>query len=103
MSGISEHIIDTNDAKSTFHIVKTQDCEKVMAAVAALPEHLRYRSNTQDSQKLLGTVPNILAVAWAKEWGVKLYSRAWLERVSKRLRHDPNWSGLRVKHEKFSY
>ena len=95
---VREFIVDKQDL-SGFHIVKEQDCEQIIKAIKAAPEHMvRKRLNTQNSQKYLGSVPNILAVAWAREWGVPLYSRQWTERVAKRLRHDPNWRQLRAEH-----
>lgn len=98
MAGHQEFIIDKQD-RSGFHIVKQQDCEAIIKAIQAAPEHMvRQRLNTQNSQKYLGSVPNILAIAWAKEWGVRLYSKAWTERVAQRLRNDPNWRQLRAPH-----
>jgi hypothetical protein len=61
-----------------------------------LPDHMRYTTNSQRSQRLVGTVPNVVALQWAKEWGVKLYSKEWLEKTRQRLKHDPNWKGLRA-------
>ena len=94
---ITERIIDENDAKNTFHIVKTQDCEAMLNALKELPDHLRHRVDTQDSQKHVGTVPNIVALNWAREWGVRLYSREWLTKANDRLKNDPDWSALRAR------
>lgn len=93
---IRELFVDTNDAKSTFHLVKQQECDKILTAIRETPDHAFIRTNTQNSQKYLGSVPNIVALSWAKEWGVRLYSREWLEKVRHRLKHDPDWKYLRV-------
>lgn len=93
---MAEFIIDENDAKSTFHIVKTQDCAGVLQAIKELPDHMQYSANTQDSHSFVGTVPNLVAVNWAKEWGVRLYSKEWLIKTTHRLKFDPDWKQLRA-------
>lgn len=95
-SNVRERIIDTKDDRGTFHIYKQQDCEKMMDAIRDLPSYLREQRKTQEGVKYLGSVPNLLAVAWAKEWGVRLYGREWLQLTKRRLKHDPNWNRLRV-------
>lgn len=93
---VQERFVDTSTG---FHLVKEQDCEQIIKAIKAAPEHMvRRRVNTQNSQRYIGSVPNVLAIAWAKEWGVRVYSKEWTERVVKRLKHDPNWSLLRADH-----
>lgn len=95
---VRELIVDKTD-KSGFHIVKQQDCEQIIKAIKAAPEHMvRARLNTQNSQKYLGSVPSVLAVAWAKEWGVKLFSKEWSKLSADRLKNDPNWRQLRAEH-----
>lgn len=77
--------------------IKTQDCDAVIAAMREVSEmQVRRRVNTQDHMKLLGSVPNVLALAWANEWGVAVYSKEWLEKTKNRLRNDPNWRLLRA-------
>ena len=93
---IREHFVDENDAKNTFHLVKTQDCEAILNTMKELPDHMRYTGNSQHTHRYVGTVPIIIAVQWAREWGVKLYSREWQEKTSSRLKTDPNWKGLRA-------
>lgn len=95
-TAVRERFVDENDAKNTFHLVKSQDCEPIMDAIAAIPPEQRLRMNTQRGHKYLGSVPNVVALQWAKDWGVKLYSRAWQERAAKTLKHDPNWNRLRA-------
>lgn len=95
---VQEFIVDKQDL-SGFHIVKQQDCERIIKAIKAAPEHMvRKRLNTQNSQKYLGSVPSVLAVAWAKEWGVKLFSKEWSQLSAQRLKHDPNWRQLRAEY-----
>ena len=93
---ISERFVSGDKSKAEFHLVKTQDCQKILDAMKELPDHMRYTGHTQHSQRMVGTVPNILAVSWAKEWGVRLYSKEWLEKTAKRLKTDPNWKALRA-------
>ena len=87
-----EFIVD--DAEG-FHIVKQQDCGKILTAIREGRDYEHVRTNTQNSQKYLGSVPNIVALSWAKEWGVALYSRAWTEKARQRLKVDPDWKYLR--------
>lgn len=94
--GHSVERIDTlSDGR--FRILSQQDCEAVITLMRETDTR-RLRPSTQDATKLIGSVPNLLAVAWAQEWGVKLLSREWIERAQKRLKHDPNWRSLRVGH-----
>ena len=93
---VTERIVDTNDVKGTFHIVKNQDCEGIIKVLHELNDHVPVKRSTQVTRRLVGTVPNIVAVQWAKEWGVRLYSREWAEKVHKRLKTDPNWVALRA-------
>jgi hypothetical protein len=94
---IRERIIDGDKSKGEFHIIKTQDCEGIMKAIHAIPDHImRSRINTQYSQRYVGSVPNVVALRWAHEWGVKLYSKEWLEKTRHRLKFDPNWRKLRM-------
>lgn len=98
MSGqIKERFVDGSDGK--LHLVKEQDCEGILRAIKDLPDLVVQKKLRAASNRLIGSVPNILAVAWAKEWGVRLYSREWLEMSMKRVKHDPNWSALRVKYK----
>lgn len=95
---IRERVIYENDAKNTFHFFKQQDCEKIIAAIGDYPSHLRRKASTQDAAKLIGTVPNLLAISWAKEWGVRPFSREWTQKCKERLKNDPNWRSLRVRY-----
>lgn len=94
---IRERFVDGSDGK--LHLVKTQDCEAILRTIKEMPDHVVQKKMRNASNRLVGSVPNILAVAWAKEWGVKLYSREWIEMSMKRLKNDPNWSALRVKYK----
>ena len=90
---IIERVIDHSDG---FTIAKEQDCEEIIKAIKATGDLRRRITNTQHSQKYIGSVPNLVAVAWAKEWGVRPFSREWLEKTKKRLLSDPNWRSLRA-------
>lgn len=90
---IIEQVIDRHDG---FTIAKEQDCEEIIKAIQATGDLRRRLTNTQHSQKYLGSVPSLVAVAWAKEWGVRPFSREWLQKAKKRLLSDPNWRSLRA-------
>lgn len=91
---ITEKVIDTSTG---FIIAKEQDCEDMIKAIKAAGETQRRRVNTQAGQKYLGSVPILAAQVWAKEWGVRIYSKEWLERAGKRLRNEPDWMKLRAR------
>lgn len=92
-----ERIVDGSDGK--FHILKTQDCSAVLTAMREIKDVKKaLRPSTQDSTKLIGSVPNLLAVSWANEWGVTLFSKEWTEKARKRLKSDPDWRLLRADH-----
>lgn len=86
------------DSDGKIHHVKTQDCDAVITLMREYGDMAPRRVNTQDSMKLLGSVPNVLALSWAQEWGVKLFSKEWLAKTRHRLRHDPDWRNLRAGH-----
>ena len=90
---IIERVIDRPDG---FVIAKQQDCEEILKAIQATGDLRRRLSNTQHSQKYLGSVPNVVAIEWAKEWGGRPFSREWLQKSKKRLLSDPNWRSLRA-------
>lgn len=91
-----ERIVD-DVSGGKIHIVKTQDCEAVITAMREVGSFRRsFRPNTQDSMKLIGSIPNILALSWAQEWGVKLYSREFMQKARQRLKFDPDWKSLRA-------
>ena len=101
--GVKERFVDERggvggkDTDALFHIVREQDCQGIIDAIKAAPSYMaRKKPSTQDSQRWVGSVPNLMAVQWAKEWGVKLYSKEWVALAGKRLKTDPNWKQLRV-------
>lgn len=99
MSRAVERMIDDTHLDGRLHIVKTQNCDGVIAAMKEVFDvHTYKKYNTQTATKLVGSVPNIVALNWAQEWGVRLYSKEWLEKARHRLKHDPDWRSLRAGH-----
>lgn len=90
---IAEQIVDTTDG---FAIVKQQDCDKIIQAIQATGDMARRTTNTQHSLRYTGSIPMILAAAWAEEWGVRLLSNEWREKAAQRLLNDPDWRSLRA-------
>lgn len=91
---VQERFLDGSDGK--LHQIKTQDCDAILTLMREYGEMAPRRVNTQDSTKLLGSVPTVLALSWAQEWGVTLLSKEWLEKARDRLRNDPDWRLLRA-------
>lgn len=77
-------------------VLRSQECDKILQAVKEAKDYEVRTVNTQRSQRYLGSVPNVVAVSWAQEWGVKLFSAEWSEKASRRLKHDPDWKYLKV-------
>lgn len=94
---VREYFVDRPNGG--FHLVKEQECDAILKAIKEAPDLMvRRRLDTQNSQKYVGSVPNILAIHWAKEWGVKLYSKEWTRLAHQRITKDPNWRLLRAGH-----
>ena len=95
---VFDRIVDDTDP-DTLHVVKTQDVEGVMKAMKEVTTFApARRSSTQDSQKLVGSVPTLVAYMWAKECGVQLHSKEWLQKARARLKHDPDYRMFRAGH-----
>ena len=71
--------------------VHTQDAEPVFAEVEALREMERGR----EPMRIAARVPTVLAQEWAREAGVRMYSKEFNE-VLKRKLMDGEFSRLRV-------
>lgn len=92
-----ERIIDGDKSRGEFHIVKSMDVEPMLKALQELPEHIRYKRSTQSGVRHLFSLPPLIAVTWAREWGVSLYSHEFNELARSRVMNDPNWQKLRVR------
>lgn len=93
----TERIVDNAVRDHSFSIIRTQDCDEIIKGVKASSDlKTSTRPNTQRSQKYLGSVPNILAVEWAKEWNVTLYSKEWMQLAARRLKYDSRYAKLRA-------
>lgn len=70
------------------HIVKTQDVEEAIRAIRAVERP------KGKNMHYLGSIPNVIALEWAKESGTRLYTKEWLEYAKKKLM-SPNYKYLR--------
>ncbi len=64
-------------------ISKTQNVDELLRAINFLEAP---RNTYGKSLKYLGSIPNVLALEWAKECGHPLYSKEWKEYSLKKLR-----------------
>ena len=94
-SPIREREID-DFSEGVTHIIKTQDIEPIMKTIHAIPDMARRTVNTQVASRLLGTIPTIIALKWAKESGTTIYQRDFFDYARKKLLTDPNFKYLRV-------
>lgn len=63
------------------HITRrlTQDCEDLIKGIAAAAE------NPGNEMRLLGSVPNVLALEWSQKIGHGIGSKEWLDYAKKQL------------------
>ena len=94
-SPIIEREID-DFAEGVTHLIKTQDIEPIMKTIHAIPDMARRTANTQVASRLLGSIPTIIALKWAKESGTTIYSRDFFAYARKKLLTDPDFKYLRV-------
>ena len=78
------------------HLIKTQNVEPIIDTIKAIPDMARRSRNTQVASKLLGSIPTIVAVNWAKESGTTIYSREFFAYARKKLLTDPDFKHFRV-------
>lgn len=77
------------------HVKKTQDVEPIMDAMKAIAEQSTPQTGTQTARRLLGTIPVIVGLQWAKESGLTMYSPEWLAYCRKKIMTD-EFQGFRV-------
>jgi len=93
-SPIREHTVDHGEGR--FSIVKTQDVEPMLRAIHELPDLAKRRQYAQ-GRRLLGSVPNVIALQWARESGLRLYSTEWMQYARKKLQSG-EFAKLRVQY-----
>ena len=98
-SPIKERDID-DFSEGVTHLIKTQDVEPIIKSIHAIPDMARRKANTQVSSRLLGTIPTVIALNWAKESGTTIYSREFFSYARKKLLTDPDFKAFRVQRGK---
>jgi len=93
--GIIDKYVANADGGLT--ILRQQDCEEILKVVHFLPDAMSMKKVAKSPRKLVATVPNIFIVQWAKEAGVRPYSREFHEVLQKKLK-DPEFSRLRLQY-----
>lgn len=87
----------TSDGKLV--VIKTQDVEPIINAIHHMPDVMDRRKIAKAARRYLATVPNIIALQWAKESGTRLYSKEWQEVVMKKLKTD-EFRKLKIEYQK---
>jgi hypothetical protein len=91
----TEHVVDTDD--ETVHEVRTQhDIDSIIAYNRHLADNMHRPYYGHDAMRRVGTIPLIVAEQWAKEAGVRPFSREFQEVVKKKLMSS-EFAYLRVK------
>jgi len=98
-SPVRERDID-DFSEGVTHLIKTQDVEPIMKTVHEIPSMARRPANTQIASRLLGSIPVLIAVNWAKESGTTIYSREFFAYARKKLLTDPDFKAFRVQRGK---
>ena len=95
-SPIREREVDDFSDKVT-NIIKTQDIEPIMKTIHAIPDLAYRKRSTQTASRLLGSIPTVIALKWAKKSGTRLYSREFFAYARKQLLTNPDYISLRVR------
>ena len=92
---------DVDDfSEGVTHLIKTQDVGPIIQTVRDIPSMARRTANTQVASRLLGSIPTLIAVQWAKDSGTTIYSRQFNEYARKKLLTDPDFKHFRVQRGK---
>ena len=94
-SPVREREID-DFAEGVTHLIKTQNVDPIIETIKAIPDMAHRKRNTQVASRLLGSIPVIIAVNWAKESGTTIYSRDFFAYARKKLLTDPDFNAFRV-------
>lgn len=87
---VEKYLYDQHE--QVHRVVRTADVQGELDAIAGLREHIV--PNTGPAQgKYLGTVPNIIAVQWAKECGAAIGTKEWGKYAKTKLA-DGTWKKL---------
>ena len=95
-SPIREREVDDFADKVT-HIVKTQNVQPIIDTIKAIPDLAYRKRSTQTASRLLGSIPTVIALNWAKESGTRLYSREFFAYARKQLLTNPDYLSFRVR------
>jgi endo-alpha-1,4-polygalactosaminidase (GH114 family) len=85
------------DRDGNLTVVKTQDVEPVLKAIHYVPTAVDKAKYLKSNQWYLGSVPSVIGLEWARQHGVRYLSREWKEIAVKKLRHDPEFSKLKIR------
>lgn len=91
----TQHIVDSDD--QTVHEVRTQtDIDRIFDYNRHLADNMHKPYYGEMAMRRVGTIPLIVAEQWAKEAGVRPFSREFQEVVKKKLMSS-EFAYLRVK------
>lgn len=88
----------TFDADGTMHIKHTLNAEPVMEAMKAYGDIVSGSRSRVAGAKMVGALDPITAAQWAKETGIKLHTKEFVQYVVNRLKTDRDYSKFRVGH-----
>ena len=94
-SPIREREVD-DFSEGVTHLIKTQNIEPIMDTIRVIPDISYRKRGTQVASRLLGSIPTVIALNWAKESGTTIYSREFFAYARKKLLTDPDFKYLRV-------
>jgi len=95
LPGLTERFVDDGDK---FHLITSQNCDDVLAAVKAA----RHTVRRGKDQHYLGSVPVLVAQVWANECKAPLGTREFLEYAGKKIK-SPEFAHLQANLERATF
>jgi len=85
---VSRVITTTKEGEDKFQLVHYQDVEQILKTIKFLPSIMERKKVAESSFRHFASIPNIFAAKWSAECGHKLYSKGWMDYVSKQIETD---------------
>ena len=93
---VSRVVTTTRKGEDKFQLVHYQDVEQILKTIKFLPDAMSRKKVAESSFRHFASIPNIFASKWAAESGTKLYSKEWMEYVSKQV--ETKFKGFKLRY-----
>ena len=85
---VSRVVTTMRKGEDKFQVVHTMDVEGILKTIKFLPDVMSRKKVAESSFRHFASIPNIFAAKWSTECGHKLYSKGWMDYVSKQIETD---------------